>query len=339
MLTRGLPYDAEDHSAIKGAALPLSVPPPPAAVAPAPPASSDLEAALLEAFDWGRPLPPGPKLSGTAAREDRWLRAAATFDPARDLPADPFPAGAPRQEAEALRRLLRTSGDRLARALATQPLRHTGTALALWRWGRLQVRSGAFPPSLRRAWEDCLLSGGPGLTRGYALRHALCWALADQDEARFAALRPKAQGQADDTLRGFQRLFGVLGGPSPELRLWRLPGLEYRDLRLDQLGARRVWICPVQEGPLPDLPAKVAWIIPSLAGGLGERDASLAGEALIEGHDLAERLRTAGRAAQFAPSRVAFERLGLAWFPALIELDASGRVQAIRMGDAAPERP
>ncbi|MDP1831309.1 MAG: hypothetical protein Q8K67_04570 [Geothrix sp.] len=310
---------------------------PPAIVLPAP--GQEAEAALLDAFDWGLPLPSAPKLKGPAALEYQWLRAAAIYDPAHGLPASPFAAGRGRQEAEAFRRLLKAPKDRVTGALQTLPIRESGTALALWRWGQIQVRTGAFDAALRRTWEDRLLAAGPALTRGYALRHALCWALAGQDEARFAAVRSRANPEAEDTLKGFQRLFGLLGGPSPVLRLWTLPGLEYRDLRLDQLSAPRIWIRPAEEGPLPEIPAGTAWILPSASGSLDEREASLSGSPLIEGQALAARLQAAGRPAHFAPSRPAFERLGLAWFPILIELDGQGAIRSIRMGDAAPARP
>jgi len=142
-----------------------------------------------------------------------------------------------------------------------------------------------------------------------------------------------------ELLGGFQRLFGLLGGPSPILRLWTLPGLDYRDLRLDQLGATRAWICPLETGALPELPAGTSWIIPSLSAELDPRDAGLSKSLLAEGQALGDRLQSAGRTAFFAPSRTAFEELGLAWFPILIELDAKGAIRGIRMGDAAPDRP
>jgi hypothetical protein len=318
--------------------MPLPTPqPPPALIAPAP-AAQAAEQALLEAYDWGQDLPTAPRLKGPAALDYRWLRAAATFDPAHGLPTDPFAAGRAHTEAEALRHLLSAPTDRLGGELKALPLRAAGTALALWRWGRAQVRMGRFDADLRRLWEDRLLRAGPSLTRGYALRHALCWALADRDEARFAVVRYQAGEDALD-LQGFQRLFGLLGGPSPVLRLWTLPGLDYQDLRLDQLGARRAWICPAEEGGLPELPAGTVWIIPSASGGLDEREASLSEALLAEGRGLADRLRPAGRTAYFAPSRAAFEGLGLAWFPILMDLDAQGGIQGVRMGDAAPERP
>jgi len=311
---------------------------PPTLIAPAP-SAQEAEAALLEAFDYDLALPTEPKLKGAAALKYRWLRATATFDPTRELPANPFAAGRERQEAEALRHLLKAPKDQLEGELKALPIRTSGTALALWRWGQIQVRAGAFQGALRRLWEDRLLSAGSVLTRGYGLRHALCWALAEQDEARFSSVRSAAGTTSEETIKGFQRLFGLLGGPSPMLRLWALPAMEYHDLRLDQLGSTRVWICPAEPAALPDLPPGTAWIIPSATADLSERDASLSEGLLTEGRALAVRLQGTGRSAQLAPSRAAFENLGLAWFPILIELDAKGDIRTIRMGDAAPDRP
>lgn len=317
----------------------LTVPPPtpPAEVRPAPPTAAELQNQLLDAYDWGRPLPEAPKGPGASAH--RWLQTAAAFDPQRELPANPFPPGAAHQEAEALRALMKAPRSHLPSRLAALPLRQPGSALALWRWGNAQVRKGHFTPAVRRAWEDRLLAKGPGLTRGYALRHALCWALADQDEARFAALKARADEAAEPVVSQFQRLFGLLGGPSPVLRLWALPGQDYQDLRLDELGARRLWILPASENPLPDLPADVAWIIPSLDAGRDDRSASLPQGLLAEAQALSARLQAAGRTARYIPSRAAFEDLGMAWFPILIELDSQGNIKAVRMGDAAPRRP
>ena len=316
---------------------PLTVPPPPAPPAetrPAPPTPAELRERLLEAYDWGRPLPDLPR--GGRHADLRWLREAATFDPRRTRPANPFPPGGGHREAESLRTLLALPAEALPGRLKSLPLRHTGTALALWRWGQVQVREGRLQPAHRRAWEDRLMAEGPALVRGYALRHALCWALAEQDETRLAALRARTPEDMEPVLGKFQRLFGLLGGPSPVLRLWSLPGLDYRDLRLDQLGARRIWIRPAEDGPLPDLPEGTAWIVPSLAGDLDASAASLPAETSSEGQSLGQRLSAAGRTAWFAPSRAAFEALGLVWFPILVELNAAGGIQAIRMGDAAP---
>jgi hypothetical protein len=314
-------------------------PPPPPAIVEAAPTAQEAENALLEAFDLGGPLPDAPALTGAAALPYQWLRAAASFDPAQALPESPFATGPERQEAEALRRLLQLPKARLRGALKLLPLRESGTALALWRWGQLKVRAGAFDAPTRRLWEDRLLGAGPALIRGYALRHALCWALAERNLARFSTVKAKAGEDGGEIMTGFQRLFGLLGGPSPELRFWTLPGLDYRDLRLDALGARRVWIRPAENGPLPELPTGTAWIIPSPSGSLDERAASLSGASLNEGEALASRFRLDGRSAFFAPSGAAFAQLGLVWFPVLLQLDAKGNLRSIRMGDAAPENP
>lgn len=311
---------------------------PPAISAPAP-TGPEAQEALLEAFDWGHSLPLMPKeLKGQAALRYQWLRRAATFDPAGGLPTGPFLSGRERQEVEGLRRLAAIPHEQLEQALKALSLREAGSALALWRWGQVRVRTGAFDRATRRTWEDRLLRDGPVLTRGYALRHALCWALAEQDESRFAALRPTGDPSLEGVHHSFQGLFGLLGGPSPVLRLWTLPGLDYRDLGLDQL-ASRVWICPLGEEALPALPPGTAWIIPSASGAQEERDASLPEALLAEGRDLARRLQRAGITAHFATSRPAFERIGLLWFPILIELDGQGGIRSIRMGDAAPKRP
>jgi hypothetical protein len=317
----------------------LQTPPPPPAIVEAAPTSQEAENALLEAFDLGAPLPATPALPGEAALQYQWLRAAATFDLAQATPDSPFAGGRPGQEAEALRRLLRLPKDHLKGALKALPLQQTGTALALWRWGQFRVRAGALDASTRRLWEDRLLSAGPGLTRGYALRHALCWALAERNVARFSTLKARSGEEGAETVAGFQRLIGLLGSSSPVLRFWTLPGLDYRDLRLDELGAPRVWIRPAEDAPFPELPKGTAWVIPSASGSLDERDASLTGATLNEGQSLSSRLRLDGRTAFFAPSRAAFLQVGLAWFPILIDLDAKGHLRSIRMGDAAPDKP
>ena len=317
----------------------LSQPSPPALVAPAPSDYAEAETALLEALDWGWTQPAAPNLKGPAALDYRWLLAAASFNPDHGLPASPYAGGAEAREAQALRSLLQARPEHVPSRLKTLTQRQGGTSLALWRWGQRRVRDGAFPPPLRRAWEDRLLAARPGVLRGFALRHALCWALAEQDEARLAAIRVQAGQDAAETIQGFQRLFGLLGGPSTDLRLWSLPELDYRDARLDQLGASRIWIHPAEAGPLPALPPGTVWIIPSPSGNHDDREASLTGTALAEGQTLADRLRAAGRSAHFAPSSRAFEHLGLAWFPILIELDDRGHLRSVRMGDAAPRQP
>ena len=297
----------------------------------APPAA---ETDLLDAYDWGRALPPAPALRGQAALDLRWLRAAATFDPAAGPPESPYASGSAQKEARALADLLRAPTEGRAARLGSLSLQRSGTALALWRWGQQQVRQGAFPPTLQHLWEDRLLTAGPPMVRGFALRHALCWALARKDEARLVQVRRLA-GPDTGVLKGLQSLFGLLDGPSPVLRFWSLPDLASEDRRLDELGARRIWICPDEDGALPALPPDTVWIVPSATGTLDEREATLSGPPEEEAQALAARLRQAGRSARFAANRQPLERLGLLWFPILIDLDAQGNLTSIRMGDAA----
>jgi hypothetical protein len=262
---------------------------------------------------------------------------ALSFDPLGAPPKNPFAAGSSHREIQRLHTLLNHPKHLSAATLKALPGREPGTALALWRWGQAQVRQGVFSPSQRRAWEDRLLTIGPPLSRGYALRHALCYALAEQDEARFTALRALADPAAEATLLGFQRLFGLLGGPLPRLRLWSLPDLTYTDLAPE--ASRRLWICPAEADRLESLPAGTLWIIPSLVGSLDDRSATLDEASRKEGEILARRPGLPLHQAWFAPSRSALESLGLAWFPILLELDEQGQLTRIRMGDAAPPRP
>lgn len=314
--------------------IPLPAQEPPRLLRSEPQAPPAAETELLDAYDWGRALPPAPALRGQAALDLRWLRAAATFDPATGTPDSPYPRGGAQKEARALAALLRGPAETRAARLGSLPLQRSGTALALWRWGQQQVRQGAFPPTLQHLWEDRLLSAGPPLVRGLALRHALCWALARKDEARLVQVRRLA-GPDSGVFKGVQSLFGLLGGPSPVFRLWSLPGFSAEDRRLDELGTRRLWVCPAEEGALPPLPPGTVWIVPSATGALDEREATLSGAPQEEAQALAARLRQAGRTAHFAASRQPLERLGLLWFPILIDLDAQGNLTSIRMGDAA----
>ncbi|HEX9081731.1 MAG TPA: hypothetical protein VF768_05590, partial [Holophagaceae bacterium] len=63
-------------------------PTPPPVVHPAPAPPLDAEIHLLDAYDWGRPLPEAPGLKGPDALRYRWLKSAATLPPGH-LPPDP----------------------------------------------------------------------------------------------------------------------------------------------------------------------------------------------------------------------------------------------------------
>jgi len=310
--------------------VPLTMPPfqaPPAAVATQPRAVTlaEAERALFAALDVEAPLPQPVQLAA-GARAYAWLRAAAQWKAGVAVPANPFPEGSKEaREAGAIQAFL-ASGEGAARL----PLQLSGSRLLLWKWMRNRDRTAPLPKAGRKAIEDRLLEGGPDMLQGWALRHALCFAVAERDDARFAELKASKGADAPDTLAGIQSLLGLLGGPSPSFRLWRLPGLAYQDAGLGDLGARRVWICP----PGFPVPEGAAWIIPSATGNQNGREAVLDPGMETEAKALAAELK--GRPAWFAASRTEWESAGLGWFPILIELDKDGNLASVRMGDAAP---
>lgn len=303
--------------------------------APPLPSLREAEAQLLEFFD--EPTPSGPLPQPKVPPRDRpalaWLEAALR----QEIPENPFPRKSiGHREAEALRALWRLPGDQRPQALAALPLNMAGTRLALWRWGKALDRRGEVPQRLRWQWEDRLLEPtGPLLIREYALRHALCFALAEGDEARFADLKAHWSGDSPEIFQQFQGAFGLLGGLSPRFRFWTLPGLIPQEGGLERFGPAGVWIA-FDEGPAPGLPPGVAWIIPTPTGDLKDQEPSLDAASLSEGQRLSSRLEAAGRRAYLAPSRSPLENLALVFFPVLVELDGTGRITRIRMGDAAP---
>ena len=272
----------------------------------------------------------------------RWLRSAAQ----KEFPVNPFPKGNDSfAEAEALLALQKADRAQADRQLPKLKIQEPGSALALWRWARRQEQVRPWSPGARQAWEDKLMAeNAPAVLNGYALRHALCWALAEKDEARFAELKAALGQDAPSLFASFQGLFGWFGDLSPVLRLWVLPELDYRDLRLDGLlafdgsKASRIWISP-EATPLPQLPAGTAWIIPSATGSQNANETSLNPMEEAAGTSISSNLSMAKGHAYFEPSRAEFEPFGLVFFPILIELDLKGRIQHIRMGDAAPPRP
>lgn len=306
----------------------------PVAQTPKVPAVLPIERQLLEDLEEGRT----PKLTPAqrARASTRWLLAATTSK----LPVNPFPKGSRgHREAEALRALIAAPDSVRLALLDRLPMDLVGTQLALWRWGKALPQEGPEAKPLRVAWEDRLMAAEEAPTlRGNALRHALCHALAEGDEGRLGGLKDRYAAEAGPVLAGFQRLFSLLGGPSPDFRLWTLPELRYADLRLGDLGARRIWVCPASEG-LPEPSEATAWIVPAEEASTPDNETRLGAEDAREAKALADRLRSANRKAWFAPSRQAWEALGLAYFPILIELDARGAIQRIRMGDAAPKKP
>ncbi|HJU83405.1 MAG TPA: hypothetical protein VJ600_04275 [Holophagaceae bacterium] len=313
--------------------LPLPAPPP-AIQTPAPSEQTyaDAESVLLDRLDLGQPLGMAPALRGRERAAYQWLRSAATWK-AGPAPAATFPPGSPEyREEETLRALVHGPLPSPTR-IKSLSLSLGGSRLLLWQW--LKAHRSRMAAPVRQAVEDRLAEPGPEILRGWALRHALCFALAERDQDRLGRLKGMYGVQSRDLFAGFQAAFAMLGGPSPVLRMWRLPELDYRDQGIGDLGSRRVWMAPVDAPPPPDS----AWVIPSGTGLMGERESMLRGDELKEAEALAARFKADGRQAFFAASARDWEKQGLAYFPILIELDASKNIIAIKMGDAAPSRP
>lgn len=293
---------------------------------PVPPAG---ETILMEAYDEGRPI---PELPPRSKPELRWLRSALKAAPGQP-PASPFPTGSPEdREAKALLAWTHQGGDPSGLSL-----RLTGSQALLWRWASARTRAGKCPAPGRQAWEDRLLRPDiHPLFREFALRHALCHALAEADEGRFGVLKDRWEGESPALFPGFQRAFALLGRPLPRLRLWSLPDLEPFEESLSARGFRRLRIEPAEgTAPLAAPPEGMARILPTREGYLAADAASLEGVSLDEAQALARRTPSGTRGLFLAPSRASLEAYGLTFFPALLELDAQGQVLNIRLGDAA----
>lgn len=274
------------------------------------------------------------------ARRDRpamqWLAAAANLK----LPGNPFPKGSPSwREAEDVRRFLQAPKDRWEKDLAALPFVESGSFLALWRWGQPKARTGALDRSQRQLWEDRLLeAGSPSVVRALALRHAFCFALAEGDGERFAALKDQAEDDFKDLFPSFQRAFALLGAPAPVVHLWTLPELKSVDLPLSGLGGTRLRFEMDSGKGLPVLSPGTVWIVPTLEGSQPNASSYLEGDSLAEAKRLVPRLQAANRTAFLAPSRSVFETYALMYFPIQIDLDEAGTIRRILMGDAALAR-
>lgn len=303
--------------------------------APQPVPLEDAEGQYLEAWDFREGDEPIaiPAVSAKDRPALKWLVSAAV----QDLPANPFSKGsAAWREAESVRSFVQSQADRWAMGLKGLTLSQSGSYLALWRWGQPRVRNGRMDAVLRRQWEDKLLAAqSPGVVRGLALRHALCFALAAGDAERFGQLKERLEGDLPDTFPPFQNAFSLLGAPAPVVHLWKLPGMESVDVSLGRLGGRRVRFEPDPGAGLPELPPDTAWVVPTRDGSQPAASAYLEGPSLAEAEKLAPRLSAAGRTAYLAPVRSVFEEYALMYFPIEILLDPQGLVLSIRMGDAA----
>jgi len=315
---------------------PLRLLPLVALLAEAAPPSQPLEEALqqiLASYDEGqspKKLPaPAVRVKERPTRD--WLLACLR----EERPANPFPKGSkPYREAESLRSFLAAAPQEQQGRLKSLPLSLAGSQAALWRWGQSRTRRGEMPSAQRQEWEDLLLREGRALiVRGWALRHAFCFALAEADENRLAALREAFSEELPELTNQFQRAFALLGGPAPHFYLWSLPELEPLDIPLARLGPR-IHVSTLEPGATP-APEGCAWIIPSMATDLSAKLSTLDGKCLEEAHGIAEQTRALGRKAYLAPSREPFEAYSLVFFPIDIRLDEAGLIRSIRMGDAA----
>ncbi|OQA32901.1 MAG: hypothetical protein BWY56_02160 [Acidobacteria bacterium ADurb.Bin340] len=295
----------------------------------------DAEMLLLSALDEGQALP-DPKVAPRDRAGLAWLRSVALDE----HPRNPFAKGSRGdREVRALEALLREPCPS-PEALAALDLAWAGSHLRLWKEGQGRVRQGLWHAGLRRAWEDRLLElDGPAVVRGWALRHALCFALAEGSENRFAALREAWGDALPDLFVDFQRAFGLLGGPAPTLPLWTLPDLTATELVLAERPGIRVRVQPAEGGTLTVPAGADLWIVPSRRGDQSVEDPFLRDAELREGQAIAERFKQAGLKGFLAASRQPFEERALVYFPVELQVDAEGCIASIRMGDAARVQP
>ena len=189
-------------------------------------------------------------------------------------------------------------------------------------------------------WEDQLLEArSPQVVKGYALRHALCFALAEADVERFGLLKNRLGDAIPDYFVQFQNAFALLGGPAPVVQLWRLPAMEPVQVSLAQLGGRQLRIESDPGEGLPDMPEGTAWVVPTREGSQPPGASSLEGASLEEARQLVPRLEAAGRTAYLVPVQADLALYALMYFPIRIDMDAEGLILRIRMGDAALARP
>ncbi|MDR1841581.1 MAG: hypothetical protein LBQ86_06615 [Holophagales bacterium] len=292
----------------------------------------ELEYRFLEAYDYDAiiDLPKLPPSRGADQAALQWLHSAAALP----APISPFAPGSPEQgEAAALIEFLNSETASVESGLDKLSLRLSGSQLVLWRFGRANIRSEKWSPATRRRWEDRLLDeSSHTIIRGFAARHALCWALAENDENRFADLKNGRIGEDMPAIFGlFQKTFASLGGPLTALRLWS-PSLE--DISDEGAPGPTIWLCP--DPDLTPLSKDMSWIIPILNFSLEDSPEAL-WKAIAE--DLLKSPALADYKVFFAPRQRDLDLLGMALFPALIELDQDGNIERIQMGDACPMKP
>lgn len=288
---------------------------------------------LLEQYDLGGQFPAPPPVGPRDRASLAWLLEGLQPEAA----GVSFKSGHPsRKEALSLLEILKgqTLPDGVPR------MKEPGSQMRYWRWGAQLVRKGAWNSEVRRRWEDQLLSPTVHpLFRGYALRHALCFALAEADEARFAALKARVGEETPDLFLGFQTALALPKAFPPTLRLWSLPELAPVSVSLAQPGIRKVRIAQVRDGVIASPPVDTLWIVPTTEGDASSEVEQLDDAARREALAFVGRLPKDETRVFLAPVRSVLTKFGLAYFPIEIDLDEQGRVQRIRMGDAALAAP
>jgi hypothetical protein len=292
-----------------------------------------LEYQMLEAFDYGvmvkLPILPINRASDQAKLQ--WLHSAAYLS----VPISTFHGNSQEKlEADDLIDFFEAKSPPSSQLLGKLSLELTGSQIALWRFGQTATRRGHWTPSVRRLWEGRLLEERVHpIIRGFALRHALCWALAENDEERLADLKgSKASEDMPEIFVIFQKAFSALGGPLSALRLWTSDFLE---LESSIQGHGTAWICP--DANFPPLDKTLIWIIPLLEPQSLENIKNSEHQAW---RDRAEKMLEMPILADykviFAPYQRDLVLFGIAFFPALIGLDKKGNIEKIQMGDACP---
>jgi hypothetical protein len=289
-----------------------------------------LEYQILEAFDYGAAiaLPELPPERAADMAKLRWLHNAAYSS----LPVSVFSAGSPEQkEAKGVLQFLKTTASPTEQNIGGLGLSLTGSQLALWRFGQANVRNGAWGRATRIQWEARLLEAPVHpIIQGFALRHALCWALAENDEKRFADLKHSEIGEGQPIIFAlFQKAFAALDGPLDALRLWT-SSLSGAEGGTPFCGA--VWVCPDPNFPPPG--ATKDLIGPPLETALTESADGPAWAA--RAGQMTEEKIFADYRVFFAPFQKDMDMLGIALFPALLELGEDGNIKRIQMGDACP---
>ncbi len=272
----------------------------------------------------GLTLPKIPR--GKQASFDWLLHALANPEP-----KNPFPAGH-RSRTEVARLLSWVQG---GKGLPVQ-LQEPGSQALLWRTGVQRVRSRAWGEAERCAWEDRMLMADiHQVFRGLALRHALCFVLARNDMERFRQLKEDLGAEDPELFQRLQVALASLGQAPPALRLWSLPDLAPVEVVLNRPGIHRILIAKMGEGRSLDVPEDTLRIIPSFRGESSNSEELLDEASRQEVGGWVERLGTMAPRSFLAPSQGSLARLGIYFFPAVLELDGQGRVSRVLMGDAA----